>query len=112
MADPKVKVTMNRHALADLVLFAPREKLEACFRQFDRTVKRLGVPVTGRAIKRVPRGVGQHPGLHDVMRWLDSLTAEKEDEADVKFLFRLYNACLSRDPDLPERVKKQEEALH
>jgi len=109
-------IAMNRHAIVDLVLYAPVEKAEILFQQLWATVKRLRLmraaarsrkAADGGAFKVPPVGIGGWPCLHDVMRWLDSLKKGTKHADDVKFLLRLFNTCHGRvRPAVIEELEK------
>lgn len=102
----KVSVSMNRFAIVDFVLYGPETPVEVLFRQLFSAVKRIGKPVTGRAFRLPPKGQGQWPNLHDVVRWLDSLSDQEEKAEEVAFLFKLFNT--TRNRVRPELVMKLE----
>jgi len=103
-------VTMNRHAIVDLALFGPADKIEAVFRQLYPTMKKLRLlrfVDKAQAFVEPPDGLGSWPQLHDTMRWLDSLTRNAEHKDDRLFLLRLYKTLLSRvRPEVIEDLQK------
>ena len=102
----KLTVTMNRFALVDFVLYGPEVSVEVLFRQLFLTVKRIGMPVIGRAFRQPPKGEGAWPNLHDTVRWLDSLDDSEKKVGEVSFFFKLYNTTKLRVR--PEVLKKLE----
>lgn len=105
-----VTVSVNRHALVSLAMYGPTDRVELLFRNLFATVKRIGKPVVGRAFRKVPRGQGAWPNIHDVIRWLDSLDGSEEKEEEVSFLFSLFNTAKGRvRPVVIEKLEKGED---
>ena len=103
----KLSVSMNRFAIVDFVLYGPVVSVEVLFRQLHSTVKRIGKPITGRAFRRPPKGIGAWPNLHDAMRWLDSLDDSEEKAEEVAFLCKLYRTTMTRvRPEVLEELEK------
>jgi hypothetical protein len=83
----KTSISINRHSLVDMALFGPKERVEALFRETRKTLVRLGTDAkSAKPLTSPPRGSGNWPNIHDVMRWLDSLT----DKDNLTFLKRLH----------------------
>lgn len=110
----KLCVTMNRHAIVEQMMLSSEQEVEVLFRQLFATVKRISKPVAGRAFRRIPRGVGMWPSLHDTMRWLDSLDDSDEKAEEVAFLHKLFNTAKGRArPELIELLEsgREQQAL-
>ena len=97
MGNPETKVSMNRHAVVELVLYGMQERVENVFRETMRTRKRLRRRLRGVvALTASPRGMGAYPNGHDITRWLDDLKNDELHESDIQFMLQLHVTAAKR----------------
>lgn len=114
MPNPNVTVTMNRHAIVDLALFGQEDRVEGLFRRLNLAMRRLKIPFDqGKRFRRPPAGIGAHPGLHDVQRWLDSVLRLRKNKDEMVFISNLYATCRGRvRPDVLEKMESDRYLEH
>lgn len=102
-----VTISMNRHAIVDLVLYGQEDDVEGLFRRLNGAMQRLKLPFTGRrGFRRPPKGVGAHPSLGDVQGWLDSVKRTRRYKDEMTFIANLYATCRGRvRPELLEELE-------
>ncbi len=87
-------IGVNRHAVTDLAIYGSQDSAESLLRETYRTMKRLGMHLR-RGVKVFAK---PDPGrgtarLHDIIRWLDSLS---DDHPDIDFFKRLHVTLCGR----------------
>lgn len=97
MGNPETQVAMNRHSIAELVLYGMQERVENVFRETKRTRRRLRRRLRGVvALTAAPKGVGAYPNGHDILRWLDDLKNDELHESDIQFMLQLHVTAAKR----------------
>jgi len=94
MPDPKSSISINKGAVQELALYGPQDRVEALYRETFQTTKRLGLE-GGKVFRKQARFQGGRPSIHDIIRWLNSLTTESSEE-ELVFLKRLHTTVRNR----------------
>jgi len=100
------KACVNQAALVDLTLFGPVNKLKQFFLQTSKTVTRLRLRTKGVQpfTKSMRGGVGNFPGLHEVIFWLDDIQKTEQYAEDIDFLKRVHVTLAARVAQMDSAV--------
>jgi hypothetical protein len=102
-------IGINKHAVTELALYGSQGRIDALFRETHSALVRLGLVGTkARALRRVPKGSGAEPAIHDVRRWLEAIDTTEAYADDRLWLMRLHKTLAVRvDPAVKAEVTKR-----